>query len=125
MTVAFDSSALIAVVLDERGGDVAGPLLAEGRVSAVIFAETLGKLAARGFDAAQTRLLFLAAGLQVDAATEADAVSVAGLYELGRRNVSLADRFCLAHAMSRGLEIVTADRAWRDLELAVDLTLIR
>lgn len=125
MTVAFDSSALIAIVLDERGGEVAGPLLAEGSVSAVIFAETLSKLAARGFDSAQTRTLFLAAGLEVDSVTEADAVSTADLHELRRKNVSLADRFCLAHAMSRRLEIVTADRAWAELGLAVNLRLIR
>jgi ribonuclease VapC len=123
--VAFDSSALIAIILDERGGALAAPWLAEGVASAVIFAETLSKLAAKGFDPVQTRGLFLATGLEVDPVTEADAVSVAALHELGRKDISLADRFCLAHALSRGLEIVTADRAWSELGLALELKLIR
>lgn len=91
----------------------------------MIFAETLSKLAARGFDPERTRTFFLATGLEVDAVTEADALATAQLHDLRRRNVSLADRFCLAHAMSHGFEIVTADRAWGDLGLAVKLRLIR
>jgi PIN domain nuclease of toxin-antitoxin system len=125
VTFAFDSSALISVILDERGGEIAGPLLAEGVVSAVVLAETLGKLAARGFDPERTRTFFLATGLEVDAVTEADALAIAQLHELRRRNISLADRICLAHAMSREFELVTADRAWSGLGLAVKLRLIR
>jgi ribonuclease VapC len=125
VTTAFDSSALIAVYLDEPGGEAAGAWLAEGVASAVIFAETLGKLALKGFDPAETRRLFLAAGLEVEAVTESDAVAVAALYELARSGVSLADRFCLAHALGRGLELATADRAWNDLGLPVTLRLIR
>jgi PIN domain nuclease of toxin-antitoxin system len=39
--------------------------------------------------------------------------------------LSLADRACLALALRLGLPIVTADRAWAELELAVQVQTIR
>ncbi len=41
------------------------------------------------------------------------------------RGLSLADRACLALALDRGLRVVTADRAWAELGLEVEVELIR
>jgi len=42
-----------------------------------------------------------------------------------RLGVSLADRAALALALTRGLPILTADRAWRSLRLPVTIEVIR
>lgn len=125
MSVAFDSSALIAIVLLEPGAEAALSHLPDGRASAVILAETLGKLGLKGKDPALVAANFKAAGLAIDPVDEKDALAVAALHEFHRRGVSLGDRFCLAHALSRSLPVITADRPWRDLGLPVELRYIR
>jgi PIN domain nuclease of toxin-antitoxin system len=42
-----------------------------------------------------------------------------------RRNISLADRACLSLAMELGMPVLTGDRAWRDLDLGVEVRLFR
>jgi ribonuclease VapC len=39
--------------------------------------------------------------------------------------LSLGDRACLALAMELKLPVVTADRAWIDLDLGIDICVIR
>ena len=39
--------------------------------------------------------------------------------------LSLGDRACLALAQARGLPTLTADRAWRELRIGVDIEVIR
>jgi ribonuclease VapC len=41
------------------------------------------------------------------------------------RGLSLGDRACLALAIREGLPVMTADRAWSDLDLPVEVVLIR
>jgi len=51
---------------------------------------------------------------------------VAQLWEKGRQNgLSLEDRACLALAMQRDMPVITADRVWSELELNIDIQLIR
>lgn len=125
MTVAFDSSALLAILQLETGSERAEADLGRGVASAVIFAETLGKAAARGHDPDAVAEKFQVAGLTVDPASEADARAVARLQHLSRQGISLADRFCLAHALTRGLPVLTSDRAWANLGLALDVRFFR
>lgn len=46
--VAFDSSALIAILVEEGGSERAAGYLTEGRVSAAIWGETLSKMGFAG-----------------------------------------------------------------------------
>lgn len=41
------------------------------------------------------------------------------------KGLSLGDRACLALAMREGLPVMTGDRAWTDLDLPVEVVLIR
>lgn len=125
MTVAFDSSALVAILQEEPGGDVAAARLSEGRASALILGETLSKIGQRGRSPQAAAAKLKQAGLTVDPVTEDDALAAAALYVLANRGVSLADRFCLAHAMARKVPVMTSDRPWAELDLPVDLVFIR
>ena len=100
-------------------------MLPEAATPAVILGEALAKAALRGLDIAQVDQGWRRAGLQVSPTTAEGALEAARLWPLARRNVSLADRFCIAFAARRGYALVTADRPWRDLDLGVELRLIR
>ena len=125
MTVVIDTSALMAFVKGEPGGASVGPLLGQAIASPVILAETLSKLARQGFDPVAIQRDLLTAGLKVEALDPSDVASVVSLYQLSEGRVSLADRFCLALAMDRGLPVLTGDRPWAALGLTVEVRLIR
>jgi len=125
VTVVIDTSALMAFVKREPGADGVGARLSEGIVSSVIFAETLGKLALQGFDERAIRLDLLAAGLSVESFGLDDVQGVVVLHALALKDISLADRFCLALALDRNLPVLTGDRAWADLGLPLQIELIR
>ena len=125
MTLVIDTSALMAFIKDEPGGQAVGSQLADAIASPVIFAETLSKLAAQGFDADAARADLLVAGLTVEPMRLADVQAVVSLQSLANGSISLADRICLALALDRGLPVLTADRAWAGLGLPLDVRLIR
>jgi PIN domain nuclease of toxin-antitoxin system len=125
VSVIFDSSALLALIKQERGADVVAQALSDGVVSPVTFAETLSKAALLGHDPAAAEERLLRAGLTVAVLSLDDLRAVIRLHPFARRDVSLADRFGLALAMERKLPILTADRPWRDLGLPVELRYIR
>ena len=41
------------------------------------------------------------------------------------RGLSLGDRICLALAEGEGVPALTADRAWADLDIGIEVSLIR
>lgn len=115
----------MALMLDEPGGQIVADQLPESVACAVIFAETLSKLALKGADPDAAGRALRDAGLAVDDFTLADAKQAARLAPLASRNISLADRICLAHALARRLPVLTADRALAGLGLELDVRLIR
>ncbi len=125
MTVVMDSSALLALVKDEVGADQVSRALPTAIASPVIFAESVSKAANQGYDPDRVAAQLLADGLVIRSIGSENMASVIKLHRLALRNVSLADRFCLALAMQLALPILTADRPWRDLGLPVELRYIR
>lgn len=127
MTLAvFDSSALLALILKERGDAIAQSHLAGAMVSAVNLAELCAKLIERGATAEMTVAEVKAAGIEVVAFDERQAI-VAGELRARTREfgLSLGDRACLALAQVTERIVVTADRAWMDAGLPLDVRLIR
>jgi ribonuclease VapC len=128
----LDASALMAVLHDEIGADVAAEAIANGAaISVVNWAEVLTKLAERGRDpeqaASETRK---AEGskraLAIEPLTAADCVVVARLRLTTRaQGLSLADRACLALAERLAVPAITADREWAKADIDADIQLIR
>jgi PIN domain nuclease of toxin-antitoxin system len=125
VTCVIDASAIIALIHREPGADKVAEVIGGAIASAVIYAECLSKLASRGHDPDRLGPQLLATGLSVAEVRAEDVRAVVALHHLAKRNVSLADRFCLALALDRGLPLYTADRPWAALDLPVDLRLIR
>jgi len=61
------------------------------------------------------------------AAIDGARASAAGLLaaKTKRRSISLGDRACLALAIELGMPVLTGDRAWRDLDIGVEIRLFR
>lgn len=132
MSSVLDASAFLAYLHGEPGADVvADAIAATACIGAANLAETLAKLADSGptpRDAVTqlTEIGILDGLVQVEPVTAEDAVAIAELRAATRdAGLSLGDRACLALGARLGLPVVTADRAWAELELGVPVQTIR
>lgn len=132
MSRVLDASALLAFLQGEPGAErVAEALARPAAISAVNYAEALGKLAEDGETAAELARRFEAEGLvggvlEVEAVLPEDAPAIAALRRSTRHlGLSLGDRACLALALRLGLPVMTTDRAWQELGLDLEVQAIR
>lgn len=129
MTTVVDASAALALLRAEPGHDVVAAHLQEGAVmSAVNYAEVVQKLGQLGSDtAAADAAALIALGLTIAPLDVELAVGTAELWPATRRaGLSLADRACLALAVSMPDGVaLTADRAWATLDIGARIELIR
>ena len=122
----FDTSAILAVIFDESGGDIVLPLLRDGLVSSVNLAEAHTILLLRGSGPGFAWSRLLAFGFEICPFSEEQARTAAELVGITRRyGLSLGDRACLALALERKATVYTTDTAWKNLSLGVDIEVIR
>lgn len=123
----LDASAVLALIRGETGADAVEASLPGSTMSSVNLAEVVGKVVDLGRDGGAVRPLLTAAGVEIVPFTAWDA-EAAGAMRADRlsRALSLGDKCCLALGLrSDPPEVLTADRAWADLDLPVTVRLIR
>jgi PIN domain nuclease of toxin-antitoxin system len=124
--IVVDSSALLAVLLDEPGGRAVENRLPGSAMSVVNLAEVLSQLAQRGLDPERLTELVRRLDLEVVPADLSQAVGAARLHAATRaQGLALADCFCLGLGLARKAEVLTADRAWLAVRVGVPVTLVR
>lgn len=124
--IVVDSSAVLAAIKDEPGGDEVERDIRGARISAVNLSEIIGWLAERGFASENIVRIVTSFDLTVEVFDRSRALA-AGLLaaQTKRRGISFGDRACLALTAELGLPVVTGDRNWRNLDIGVDVRLFR
>jgi ribonuclease VapC len=124
--VVLDTSAILAVFLGELGSDLVTSHLFEALTCSVNLTEVVTKMldksvAILDIEDAVSGLCGEVIDFDRDLAIQAGLLRAATRH----RGLSLGDRACLALAMREKLPVMTADRAWSDLDLPVEVVLIR
>jgi len=119
MSKVLDSSAVLAFLYDEPGGERVRPYLPTGVISAVNAAEVLAVLVRKGAPPEDAELALQKTQVKVLDFSLAGAVKTAEILspQMRDRGLSLGDRSCMATALLLGLPVVTAERNWIGLDV--------
>ncbi|HTT78810.1 MAG TPA: type II toxin-antitoxin system VapC family toxin [Stellaceae bacterium] len=124
--VVADSSAILALLKREPFGAFAPERLFRAAISTVNLSEVLERLYAGGLAEPGASDAVAELSLQVVDFNAQQARSTALLRSRTRHaGLSLGDRACLALGSRLGCPVVTADRAWANVDVGVEIVLIR
>lgn len=128
MTVVLDASAMLALLQAEPGSERVAEALPGAAMSLANLAEVAAKQVDIGLDATELVGRVEALGIRPYEVTPEDVATQSRIRQLdprGRLGLSLGDRLCLALGVRLELPVVTADRLWADLDLTIEVILIR
>ena len=124
--VVADASAVIALLMSEPFHRFSPVELNGASISSVNLTEVLTRLQDLGIPDEAVNTSMAELNLRVFALDESQARAAARLRaETRRAGLSLGDRACLALAEKLGYAAVTADRAWVNVDVGVEVVLIR
>ena len=126
MSVVWDASAALALLLNEPGGEKVAEAIRGAVISSVNMSEVYAKTIDMAKDVEAARNFFKSLPVRV-AGFDDDHALVAGQLrrETRQYGLSFGDRACLATAMIEKRPVMTADKAWRNLDLDIEVILIR
>jgi ribonuclease VapC len=125
-TIVVDSSAVLAVLLGERGSDRVVQVLEGGLLSTVNLVEVHTRMISLGAATAHAWSRIRNFNCVICPLTEEQARIAAELVtETRPYGLSLGDRACLALAIERNATVYTTDRTWRNLKLGIQVEVIR
>ncbi|HEY1901593.1 MAG TPA: type II toxin-antitoxin system VapC family toxin [Terracidiphilus sp.] len=126
--VVLDSSAVLAMVYGEPGGNRVHAAIVSTlyvvSISAVNWCEALGKLTQKSPIMTAERLTAILPGVEVVPFGQTEAEQAAALAK-SCPQISLGDRACLALAGSLGASAWTTDKVWAKLSVSAALEVIR
>lgn len=126
MKVVLDASALLAYLQDEPSGEEIEALLTESVISSVNWAEVVQKSIAANVIVDGMSDDLKALGLEIYPFTPEDGEITGRLWQQTRQcGLSLGDRACLSLGLRLSIPVLTTDRAWTNLGLALDVRVVR
>lgn len=124
--VVLDASALLAFLYKEPGRDRVAAQMGACCLSTVNLSEAIGRFVRDGHSADQVFDQIQATSIEIVPLSAAEATVAASLIPLTKPlGLSLADRACLALAITRNVPVLTTDRAWAGLDIGVPVHVIR
>lgn len=122
----LDASAVLAFVNREPGATIVEDAMSVSAISTVNLAEVVTRLVDWGIPIDDMRALLTDMRMVVANFDEDFAYRTGELRTATRRRgLSLGDRACLALARRLDVPVLTADRQWSDLDVGVEVRLIR
>jgi PIN domain nuclease of toxin-antitoxin system len=124
--VVLDASALLALVNQEPGQAIVAEVLPQSWVSAVNVSEVVAKLIDQGVPEAAVQEVLTVLNLQVVPFDERQGLMAGYLRSRTKHlGLSLGDRACLALGLLQPCQVLTADKAWAQLDLGIEIQVIR
>ena len=124
--IVFDSSVLIAILRQEPGSEVGEQSLNDALISTVNLAEVATYLARNSVPPETINDALATFPIEVVPFDREQGLIAGYLYPVCKSlGLSLGDRACFALAKSKRLPVLTADRAWLELEIDVSVNSIR
>ena len=122
----LDASAILAAIGSEPGADLVLEQISQAAVSTVNLAEVQSKLIEKGFPPDEAWESALSFAREVFVFDAQQASTAGGLIPFTRPfGLSLGDRACLALAITLKAPVYTTDRVWANLNLDIDIRLLR
>ena len=122
----LDASAILALLNDESGAGMVQELLPVAIISAVNYAEVVTRLSLLGMPENEIHEALDMLGLAIIPFDEGLSFQTGALALATKPyGLSLGDRACLALALKTGYSAVTSDRVWQELDIGVDVKVIR
>ncbi len=124
--VVLDASAVLAMLNAEPGGDAVADVVDKAVISAVNVAEIITALCNKGLTQSRALAVLRLVTLDVEAFDHMQALQTGALRNITKAaGLSLGDRACIALAQRRGLPVMTADTAWSQVALGLEVRVIR
>jgi PIN domain nuclease of toxin-antitoxin system len=122
----LDASALIAYLRSEPGGQAIAMILPNSVISTVNLTEVVTRMIDEGLSPAQANEIVTETSVATASFDEHQAIAAGALRATTRSlGLSLGDRACLGLAQHLDVPALTADRRWADLDIGVEVRLIR
>jgi len=124
--VVFDSSVVLAWLLREAGSNLILAQIPDAVISSVNAAEAQTRMVRQGTDPKATWESILASVRAIIPFDAAQAEAAGSLVSKTQpHGLSLGDRACLALGLATKSPVYTADRAWAQLQVGVEVRLVR
>ena len=122
----LDASALLALLNAEKGSALVQDVLPQSVISTVNLAEVVSRLTILKIPEEEVREALTVLGLEIIPFDEEQAFR-AGLLSVYTQHLglSLGNRACLALSLNSNATALTADRAWKDLDIGIKIKRIR
>ena len=122
----IDTSAVLALIKEEKGCDVVKKYIQNSTISTVNVVEVLTMMNRNSFDMNEAVKLLDSLVSEVIPFCHEQAYIASQLDSFTRQyGLSLGDKSCLALGKYKNLPVLTADKIWADLNVGVEIVLIR
>lgn len=126
MSTVLDASALLAMLFAGPGAETVADAIGDGAAASTVNISEVATVLVRHQRDAETILGCVCEQISVEPFTERDAFGAAAMYpETASCGLSLGDRACVALAQRLGVPALTAEHAWAEPTLGIEMRLIR